>query len=464
MGNGGLTQRLQTIMRNPTPLFSAVISGDLDRQRNEIQRATMTFDCSEKLALHGGPQAKRTPFPKRKRHGDLEKRYLAEVIDSDMLFFFSGTKVYEFQRRFAEMYGKKHCIACSSGTAAVHIALATLQLPPGSEVITSAITDMGSLTGLLYQGLVPVFADVSPETLNMEPASVRRCLTEKTRAILIVHHSGLAADMGSFLDLGREFNLPIVEDCAQAYGCKYNGRLAGTMGVISAFSLNHFKHITCGSGGMVLTDDDRLRYLASLFLDKCYQREEKVRNPFFLAPNYQMTELQGAVALAQLERVVDIAESRNRLGRKLTQLLEQIPGVSPQTVPPDFQHSYFLYLFKLDLEKLHCTTREFATALAAEGVPNEAHQITGGRPTYLYDIFKKRSAFPGSNYPFGSRVYSEGDCPVAEDAFERWITMNFYEHYTDRDVEEIAFGIAKVAYNFAARPNWKKPSSVERTV
>ena len=102
--------------------------------------------------------------------------------------------------------------------------------------------------------------------------------------------------------LGRECNLPVVEDCAQAYGTTYKGRPAGTMGIISTFSLNHFKHINCGSGGMVLTDDDRLRYVASLFLDKCYQREEKVRNPFFLAPNYQMTELQGAVALAQLER------------------------------------------------------------------------------------------------------------------------------------------------------------------
>ncbi|MBI3850188.1 MAG: DegT/DnrJ/EryC1/StrS family aminotransferase [Verrucomicrobia bacterium] len=424
----------------------------------------MNFDFSEKLALHGGPQAKRTPFPKRKRHGELEKRYLAEVIDSDTLFFFSGTKVYEFQKRFAEMYGRKHCIACSSGTAAVHIALGTLQLPPDSEVITSAITDMGSLTGLLYQGLVPVFADVSPDTLNMDPVAVRRCLTKKTRAILVVHHSGLAADMDGILDIGREFNLPIVEDCAQAYGCKYKGRLAGTMGDISAFSLNHFKHITCGSGGMVLTDDDRLRYLASLFLDKCYQREEKIRNPFFLAPNYQMTELQGAVALAQLERVVEIVDSRNRLGRKLTRLLEKIPGVSPQTVPPDCQHSYFLYLFKLDFDKLHCTAREFASALAAEGVPNEAHQITGGCPTYLYDVFQKRSAFPGSTYPLGERTYPKGICPVAEEAFDQWITMNFYEHYTDRDIEEIAFGIGKVAHYFAAPPTSQKKLTTERTL
>lgn len=417
---------------------------------------------SEPLALHGGPKAKRTPFPPRKRHGELEKRYLAEVIDSDVLFYFLGTKVFEFQKRFAAMYDRKYCIACSSGTAAMHLALGTLELPPGCEVIVPAITDMGSLTGLLYQGLVPVLADVDPDTLNISPSSVRQRITDRTRAILVVHHSGLAADMEAFLELGREFNLPIVEDCAQAYGTTYQGRRAGTMGVISAFSLNHFKHITCGSGGMVITDDDKLRYVASLFLDKCFQREEKIRNPFFLAPNYQMTELQGAVALAQLERVDEITSRRNQIGTRLNELLCAIPGIVPQTVPAGCQHSYFLYLFKLDLPRLTCTAREFSTALAAEGVPNEAHQITGGRPVYLFDLFQKRSAFPGSTHPFGLREYRAGDCPVAEDAFNRWITMNIYEHYADGDIEEIAFGIGKVARHFAARKRVARKSGSER--
>src|SRR5436305_7187980 len=123
---------------------------------------------------------------------------------------------------------------------------------------------------------------------------------------MVVHHIGLTSDMNSFQSLSSEFGLPIIEDCAQAYLTLYHGKLAGTLGTISAFSLNHFKHITCGSGGMVLMNDDKIRYIASLFVDKCFQREEGVRNPFFLAPNYQMTELQGAVALAQLERLPGI--------------------------------------------------------------------------------------------------------------------------------------------------------------
>jgi len=414
------------------------------------------FDVSEKLALEGGPKGKRTPFPVRKRHGDLEKRYLTEVIDSDMLFYYFGTKVFEFQRRFAQMYGRRYCVAVCSGSAAVHTALAVFEIPPGHEVITSPITDMGTLTGILYQGLVPVFADVDPGTLNMDPEAARRVITDRTRAIVVVHHAGLAADMEGFLRIGKETGIPIIEDCAQAYLCDYKGRLAGSLTPISAFSLNHFKHINCGSGGMVLTDDDRLRYYATLFMDKCFQRDEGIRNPFFLGPNYQMTELQGAVALAQLERLPFVVEQRSRLGVKLSSMIQSVPGISPQPVPEGCRHTHFMYLFKVDLEKLGCTSMQFAKALTTEGVPAAAHQVTGGRPVYLYDVLQKRSAFPGTTWPFTSadgkvdRVYKKGDCPVAEAAFDRWISIDVQEHYRDIDIEEIAFAIGKVAYHFSA--------------
>lgn len=411
----------------------------------------MIGDPSEKLALDGGPKAKRTPFPARKRHGEPEKRLLEEVIDADVLFYWLGTKVREFERRFAAFYGRRHCVACSSGTAAVHTALAVLEQPPGSEVITTPITDMGGLTGLLYQGLVPVFADVEPDTLNLDPASVRERLTPRTRAIIATHHAGLAADMDALLEIGREAGVPVIEDCAQAYGCRYQGRLAGTMTPVSAFSLNHFKHIECGSGGMILTDDDALGARAALFIDKCYQRAEGIRDPFFLAPNYQMTELQAAVALAQLERLPEIVERRNRLGTRLDRRLEEIPGVSPQKVRARDTHTYFLYLFRLDLEKLGVTADDFSTALNAEGIPNKAHLITGGMPVYHYRIFRQRSAFPGSTYPFGERTYPRGLCPVAEEAFDRWITMDLFEHWSEEDIDQIAHGIAKVAWHLARR-------------
>lgn len=416
------------------------------------------FGTTQTLAIDGGEPAVRTPIPSRKRHGELEKRYLAEVIDSDTLFFYLGTKVRELERRFAAVYGKKQCVACSSGTAAVHMAIACFQLPPGSEVITSAITDMGTLTGILYQGLVPVFADVEPDTLNMDPASVRTAVTPRTGAIVVVHHAGLAADLDALLEIGRENGVPVIEDCAQAYGCEYNGELVGHRSPISTFSLNHFKHITAGSGGMILTDDDRLRYLASLFLDKCYQREEGIRNPFFLAPNYQMTEVQGAVALAQLELLGEFTERRWQLGTRLSERLAEVEEVTLQRIRPGSKHSFFLYLFKLDLERLGCVAEEFAEALRHEGVNAKANLITGGRPVYLYDIFQRRSAFPLSHYPFESqdtgadRSYPPGLCPAAEDAFPRWITLELLENYTEQNVDEMAFAVAKVAYHFARRP------------
>ena len=417
----------------------------------------MLFDVNQKLAIEGGRPLVQTPIPPRKRHGEAEKQYLNEVIDSDTLFFFLGTKVRELERRFATQYGKKHCLACSSGTAAVHLAVASLQLPPGTEVIVPAITDMGSLTGILYQGLVPVFADIEPDTLNLDPVSVRACITGKTGAILIVHHAGLSADLESLLAIAAESGIPVIEDCAQAYGCEYDRGLTGRRGIVSCFSLNHFKHISTGSGGMILTDDDGLRYVASLYLDKCYQREEGIRNPFFLAPNYQMTELQGAVALAQLERLPEFLDRRRRAAERIVAHLSKIDGIQLQRIRPGSKHSYFLFLFKLDLQHFGCTAEAFAAALQAEGVKAKANLITGGRPVYLYAVFQKRSAFPGSLYPFVShdtganRSYPHGLCPAAEDAFSRWINIEVQENYTERNGEEIGIAVAKVAHHFAAR-------------
>jgi dTDP-4-amino-4,6-dideoxygalactose transaminase len=414
-------------------------------------------DAAQKLAIDGGEPAVVTPVPPRRRHGEPEKRLLGEVIDSDTLFYFLGTKVRELERRLAERYGRRHCVACSSGTAAVHMAVAALELPPGSEVVTSAITDMGTLTGILYQGLVPVFADVEPDTLNLDPASVRAAVGPRTGAIVAVHHAGLAADLDALLAIAAERRVPLIEDCAQAWGCEHRGEPVGRRGLASCFSLNHFKHISTGSGGLLLTDDAHLRYLASLFLDKCYQREEGIRNPFFLAPNYQMTELQGAVGLAQLERLAEFTQARHRLGSRLAARLAGVPGVALPRIPPGSRHSYFLFLFELELERLGVSAERFAEALRAEGVDAKAGLITGGRPVYLYDLFQRRSAFPGSHWPFQSRdlgtdrEYAPGLCPVAERAFSRWLALELPENLGEENVDEIALGIAKVAAHFARR-------------
>ena len=405
----------------------------------------------EKLALFGGPKAKTKPFADGKRFGEEEKKEVLEVLDSDILFYVFGSKVREMEAKMREMYRMKHCNGCSSGTAAVHIALGSLQLPPGKEVITSAITDMGTLTGILYQCLIPRFADIDPETYNLDPAEVEKLVTDKTGAIVVVHHAGLPAEIEELKSIAEKHGLPLVEDCAQAWFTHYQERLCGTFGDISAFSLNHFKLITSGSGGMVLTNRDDLEETVKLFIDKCYFRDGRKRNPYFLAPNYQMTELQGAVAKVQLDRIAGIVQRRNALGMRLIRGLDTIPGVIPQKVPEGREHSFFLLVVRLDPGVISATVARFCEALGAEGIPAEANKITGGMATYLYDVFQNRSAFPDSMFPFVSRdlgsdvAYPKGLCPRAETAFEQTFNLNISEFYSTEDIDDMIRATEKVA-------------------
>ncbi len=405
----------------------------------------------EKLAIHGGPKTKKKPFGTGKRIGEEEKKEVMEALESDVLFYVFGTKVKKMEEIMKTMYGTKYCNGCSSGTAAVHIALGSLQLKPGTEVITSSITDMGSLTGILYQLLIPKFADIDPETYNMDPKSVEKLITKRTGAILVVHHAGLPAEMDELLDISNRYGIPIVEDCAQAHYTSYKGRLCGTMGEVSAFSLNHFKLISTGSGGMVMTNREDLEENIKLFVDKCYFRDGRKRNPYFLAPNYQMTELQGAVAIGQLKKIQDIVKKRNSLGMKLVKGLSEIKGITPQKIPSYSTHSFFLLVVRIDPRIIPIPVSEFCRALEAEGIPCEPNKITGGMPIYLYDIFKNRSAFPKSMIPFVSKdldsniKYTEGMCPNAEEAFEHTFNFNITEFYTEEDIDDMIRATEKVA-------------------
>jgi len=409
----------------------------------------------EKLALFGGSKTKTTPFGTGRRLGQEERNEVLEALDSDVLFYVFGTKVKEMEQRMRDMYGMKHCNGCSSGTAAVHIALGSLRLPPGKEVITSAITDMGTLTGILYQCLIPRFADIDPETYNMDPEEVEKLIGEKTGAIVAVHHAGLPADIGGLKAVADRHGIPVVEDCAQAWFTRYRGRLCGTFGDVSAFSLNHFKLITSGSGGMVLTNRDDLAEIVKLFIDKCYFRDGRKRNPSFLTPNYQMTELQGAVAKGQLSRIAGIVKRRSELGMRLIEGLVEIPGVIPQKVPDGYGHSFFLLPVRLDPGVIGAPVEQFCAALEAEGIPSEPHKVTGGMATYLYDIFQSRSAFPGSAFPFLSRdlgsdvSYPRGMCPEAERAFEQTFNFNISEFYSTDDIDDMIRATEKVARHYS---------------
>jgi perosamine synthetase len=205
---------------------------------------------------------------------------------------------------------------------------------------------------------------------------------------------------------------------------------------------------------VVLTNRDDLEERVRLFVDKCYFRDGRKRNPYFLAPNYQMTELQGAVAVAQLGKVQRIVQRRGELGARLIAGLKQVPGIVPQAVPQGAEHSFFLYVVRVDPAVIRAPVVEFCKALEAEGIPSEPNKITGGMPIYLYDVFQNQSAFPKSRLPFvskdlGSRVsYPRGLCPVAEEAFQHTFNLNVTEFYREGDVDDMVKGVAKVAAAF----------------
>ena len=235
--------------------------------------------------------------------GDEEIALVTEAIRSGTLTSTKGTFVKSFVADFAALIGVTHASACASGTAAIHAAIAAIDPAPGDEIVTSPITDMGAITPIIYQTAIPVFADVDPRTGNVTAETIERVLSPKTRAIIVTHLFGNPAEMGPILELAARHGIPVIEDCAQAYGATYDGRPVGTLGAIGCFSLQQGKHITTGEGGMVVTDDAELGRRMRLFIDKAWGYGDEKPDHYFAALNARMTELQGAVALAQLRKL-----------------------------------------------------------------------------------------------------------------------------------------------------------------
>lgn len=407
----------------------------------------------EALAIHGGKQAKTVPYGDGKRFGLEEARELLEALEQETLFYHFGKKVKQFLSDFNDIYGVKYSVATSSGTASIHVALGAAGISVGDEVITSPITDQGTLVGILYQNAIPVFADLDPHTYNLDPASVEAKITDKTKAIVVVHLAGNPCDMDAIMAIAKKHKLIVIEDCAQAYMTKYKGRLCGTIGDYGCFSTNDFKHISTGDGGMVTVNSGKEDdfYRTHAFADKNYQRfgDTVQKDLQVLAPNYRMTELQGAVGIAQLKKLHWICEQRNRYGTLLTEGIRDLPGVLPHEVTPDGECSYWFYMLRLNLDELSCTRQQFCEALAAEGVPASAGYIA--RPVYMQPLFQNRQAYLNSHFPFdgSEQTYEQGICPEAEAILETAVRLGVKEFYTEQDARETAAAIRKVALHFA---------------
>jgi len=399
------------------------------------------------LALHGGPAIRHTPFPSRHPFGPREEELLLQALRSQDLFGKSGTMVKEFQRRFASFYGVKYAQSTTSGTAALHVAVGVVDPDPGDEIITAPITDPGSVMPVLLQNAIPIFADVDPVTLNMTPESIEANITDRTRAIILVHLFGRPCNLEEILRIAEKHDLILIEDCSQCHATKYRGRFVGTFGHMGCFSLQQSKHMTTGDGGMTITGDKETAERLLLFSDKGwdYQYMGK-RNHAFVAPNYRMTEMQGAVGLAQLEKLRQVVEKRIDLGRRLCQLIQDAPGITVLPMETDREVSWWNFIF-------HITGHDpdlFCKALNEEGIPAGCHYI--GQPIFLCGNFLiEKKTYGKSHCPFScsktsrNYTYSSESVPGATQGLRTVCVMGLHEHMETCDIEDMARAIQKVA-------------------
>ena len=409
-----------------------------------------------RLALEGGSKIRRKAWPKPvRRFGKEELRQLREALAQNTLFYIHGAKTRQLAARMGELVGRRHVLACSSGSAALHAAVKACGVGPGDEVITTPITDAGTILGIVYEGGIPVFADVDPTRYNLTAETVAARLTARTRAVIVVHLAGCPADVKGIIRLCRPKGIRVIEDCAQAWGARIGGRWVGTFGDIGCFSLNDYKHISAGDGGLIVTNDEELYRTAWLGIDKCYDRAGGGQNRLmtFCAPNYRITELQSAVALAQLEKVEDIAGRRHGLGERLSAGVRKVEGVIPHGILPGGYASYWFYLLQIDEGKLGVDARSFAAAMNAEGIPGYAGYV---EPVYLaYPYLRNETALHHTRWPFsmrrGKSPYRAGYCPQAERVLKRCFNFPLKEYLTESDIDDVIAAVAKVAACYRSR-------------
>ena len=399
-----------------------------------------------KLALNGGEKAVTHKTKLGIRWGDPEREQLNAMLNQPSLFYWKGPQTTLLIERFKKVCPVKYVQTCSSGTAALHIAVAAAGIGPGDEVITSPITDMGTVIGVIYQQGVPVFADLLPSTYNLDPSDVERRIRSKTRAIIAVHLWGNSCDMHALKAIADKHNLILIEDCCQAWGAKFRGQPIGVTGHIGCFSLQDSKHITCGDGGVVGSSDERFGPSLQKFGDKGGDRLKGGGFQSF-ATNYRMSEPQAAVVAAQLERLEGVAAKRARLGNLLTEKIAGIPGILPHQVHPEDRCVYWSYFLRIKPERFRCNRAEFVKALTAEGVECSAGYIPV--PLHREPVFLKHGFFAG-RWPvremgLTTMDYSKHQTPEVEAILETGIRFTIHQGMTDEYILDAAEAVRKVA-------------------
>ncbi len=405
------------------------------------------------LALDGGTPIRTTPFASvsnaaGRTFGPEEEQAVIEVLRSGQLNSTVGQVTRTFEQEFAQYYDVPHAVASSSGTSAIHLAVAAVNPEPGDEIITTGLSDAGTVLPILAAGAVPVFADVEANSGNIDPASVAALIGPRTKAIIAVHLFGQAAPVIELRELADAHGLVLIEDCAQAYLTTVGPQraLAGTVGHLGCFSLQQSKHISAGDGGITISSDPGLARRARLFADKAWPRDTDERTHLFFSLNYRMTELAAAVARVQLTRLAAVVAARRERAEALTDTVAELAGVS--AADPDGM-AYWLYPLFFDPDAAGAAAQWYARALKAEGIPANGGYIE--RPLYLTPMLADKRTFGASGYPLTSPPadsvpdYSPGLCPTTEELINsRMLTIGWNENYSSADVQDIADALVKV--------------------
>ena len=396
-----------------------------------------------KPAIEGGKPIREKPISAFPKFSEDEINAVIEVLKSGKLTMLVGEVTRKFEDEFAKIHGVKHAIAVSNGTVALHVALRALGIGPGDEVITSPFTFVASASSILHQNAIPIFADIDRETFNIDPASIEERITDKTKAIIAVHLCGHPAEMDEIMKIAREHNLAVIEDCAQAIGAKYKGKIVGSIGDINAFSFYLSKNITTGEGGMVLTDNDELAEKAKLIR---HHGEPEWYKYILLGYNYRMTELQAAIGLAQLKKLEKLNERRREIAKIYFDELEDLSALQLPIEKPYVNHVWHIYNVLIDLDKVRKNRDEIVKAIKAENV-----WVSICYPTVLYlePLFQEKIGH-GKGCPwtcpfYGREIkYEKGLCPNAEWVSERVFTLPTQPSLSDDDAIDIARATKKV--------------------
>ena len=423
-----------------------------------------------KLAINGGTPVRNKPFPVYNTLDEKEERAVVQVIKDGVIsdfigakgpFFMGGKKVRELEKMYREHCGVKHAISMNSATSVIIATMAAFGIGPGDEVIVSPYSHVISATAPLIFDAIPIFADAEPDYFCMSVESIEKCITPRTKAIIVVDLFGQSADIKKIMELAAKHNIMVLSDSAHITIGKYKGKMAGTLAHIGSYSLNGHKTIQCGEGGVAVTDDDELAFKLQLLrnhAENCVEAMEVNDITNMIGYNFRMTELEAAVAIEQLKKCRELVLHRRTLCEHLTKRLQDIKGITPPAIRQGCTHDYLLYCIRYDAQETGISKEEFMKRLDAEGIKmttddaRHVPPISGFvKPIHLQPIFTKKMFRP-KGYPWTSSHYDNdisygpGLCPVVEDLWEKsLICVNaIYPPITINDMDDIADAFIKV--------------------